>query len=44
MVLKKDNAIAENRAIMGATNPLELIQAQLEKNLEYQLIKLDTWI
>ena len=31
MVLKKDNAIAENRKIMGATNPLEAEPGTIRK-------------
>ena len=36
MVLKKQNAIAENRKIMGATNPQEADQGTIRKNLESQ--------
>ena len=40
MVLKKDNAVADNRKIMGATNPQKQSREQLEKNLEFRLIKI----
>ena len=40
MVLKKDNAIVENRKIMGATNPKEADPGTIRKNLVFQLIKI----
>ena len=40
MVLQKENAIAENRKIMGATNPEEADPGTIEKNLEFLLTKI----
>ena len=40
MILEKNNAVLENREVMGATNPKDAKDGLLEKNLEYQLIKI----
>ncbi len=39
MVLKKDNAIADNRKIMGATNPLEAEQGTIRKEFGISIDK-----
>ena len=40
MILEKENAVLCNRELMGATNPMMQKRAQLEKNMEFQLIKI----
>ena len=39
MILKKDNAIAENRKIMGATNPLEAETGTIRKEFGISIDK-----
>ena len=39
MVLRKDNAVAENRAIMGATNPLEADPGTIRKKFGISIDK-----
>ena len=39
MVLRKDNAVAENRAIMGATNPLEANPGTIRKKFGISIDK-----
>ena len=39
MVLKKDNAIADNRKIMGATNPQEAEQGTIRKEFGISIDK-----
>ena len=36
MILEKDNAIAANRELMGATDPKKQMRALLERNMVFQ--------
>ena len=40
MTLQRDNAVLENRKLMGATNPIEAEEGTLRKNMVFQLIKI----
>ena len=40
MILEKENAVLANRELMGATNPNDAKKELLEKNMEFQLIKI----
>ena len=40
MSLQKDNAVLENRKLMGATNPKDAEEGTLRKNMVFQLIKI----
>ena len=39
MTLQRENAVAENRKLMGATNPVDAEEGTLRKNMVFQLIK-----
>ena len=39
MTLQRENAVVENRKLMGATNPVDAEEGTLRKNTVYQLIK-----
>ena len=36
MILEKENAVADNRKLMGATNPKDAEKEQSGKNMEFQ--------
>ena len=40
MVLEKNNAVVDNRKLMGATNPKEAEDGTIRKNMEFRLIKI----
>ena len=40
MILEKENAVLENRKLMGATDPSKAEEGTLRKNMDYQLIKI----
>ena len=43
MTLQKENAVIDNRKLMGATNPKDAEEGTLRKNMVFQLIKLCSW-
>ena len=40
MTLQRENAVVENRKLMGATNPVDAEDGTLRKNMVFQLIKI----
>ena len=40
IILERENAVLNNRELMGATNPKDAKEGTIRKNMEFQLIKI----